>query len=218
MHLAHHRCSSFAILSWKTTASWASRYSKTASMTSSSLLKWDFSSGKNKSQTVQDSVSKGHGAIVLSYKLSASAIATCAVWIDALSCSNRVPDWSVPQVPEKRGHHLANRCNLLELFRGWRPWMFPLFTLRLGFKIRMVNPCFILGHKSLEEIGWVSLKTIWKCSRNVQSFQLLVQGQHLGNPSCGQMLIPRIFIGQHSMNIANTDTHGVCNLLDCAVL
>ena len=63
-------------------------------------------------------------------------------------------------VVENRGHHLANRCNWLEFFGRQRHRMFPSFTLRLGFRIKLVKLCLILGHKSLENIGWVSLKTI----------------------------------------------------------
>ena len=70
-------------------------------------------------------------------------------------------------VPENRGHQFANRCNSLELFERWRPRMFPLFTLRLGFRIKMVNPILILGHKSLEK-NWLGqpendLKVFSKC-------------------------------------------------------
>jgi len=114
--------------------------------------------------------------------------------VASLALSKMISEEDAVLIPKNRGENFSSRFLHLEFFgAGWAA-MLPFHWLLLCFRVIVIQPGFVHGHQSWQEILWIVLKKFQKLLRQLAPLTFLVRVQAFQDPLHGELPHVQIFM------------------------
>ena len=113
--------------------------------------------------------------------------------VDSLALWKIINEENAILIPQNRGENFSSRFLHLEFFGGaGGAAMLPLHSLLLCLWVIVIEPGFVHGHQSWQEIIWIVLKKIPKFAQTPSTF--LIRFQAFRDPPHGELPHVQIFM------------------------